>query len=138
MKARHILFNTSWDEFDMGVCKFDVKFFDQFIPFLLFQDHKPKPALTEKMIVAINNIMELDAKEQGIYFEEFGENSDVKVSEIHIDQERDDLDGVYSEIIMDMPSREYMSMIVKDGKIIHLDRDGTYLESLKVKKEKNV
>ena len=138
MKARHILFNTSWDEFDMGICKFDVKFFDQFIPFVLFQDHKPKPALTEKMIVAINNIMEFDAKEQGLYFEEFGENLEVKVSEIHIDQEHDGLDGVYSEIIMDMPKGEYLSMIVKDGKIIHLDRDGTYLESLKVEKEKNV
>ena len=132
MKARHILFNTSWDEFDMGICKFDVKFFDQFIPFLLFQDHKPKPVLTEKMIVAINNIMELDAKEQDVYFDEFGENSEVKVSEIHIDQEHDGLDGVYSEIIMDMPAGKYMSMIVKDGKIIHLDCDGTYLESLKV------
>jgi hypothetical protein len=132
MKARHILFNTSWDEFDMGVCKFDVKFFDQFIPFLLFQDHKPKPALTGKMIMAINNIMEFDEKEQGLYFQEFGDKRETKVSEIHIDQEHDDLDGVYSEIIMDMPSGEYMSMIVKDGKIIHLDRDGTYLESLKV------
>jgi hypothetical protein len=132
MKARHILFNTSWDEFDMGVCKFHVEFFDQFIPFILFQEHKPKPALTEKMIMAINNIMNLDAKDQGLYFDEFGENSDIKVSEIHIDQEHDGLDGVYSEIIMDMPASEYMSMTVKDGKIIHLDRDGTYLELLKV------
>ena len=132
MKARHILFNTSWDEFDMGVCKFHVDFFNQFIPFLLFQDHRPKPALTEKMIVAINNIMKLDAKEQGLYFEEFGEDSDTKVSEIHIDQEHDDLDGVYSEIIMDMPIGKYMSLIVKDGKIIYLDKEGMYLESLKV------
>ncbi len=132
MKARHILFNTSWDEFDMGICKFDVKFFDQFIPFILFQDHKPKPALTVKMIKAINNIMEFDANEQGLYFEEFGKSSDVKVSEIHIDQEHDELEGVYSEIIMDMPSGEYMSMIVKDGKIIHLDREGTYLELLRI------
>jgi hypothetical protein len=134
MKARHILFNTSWDEFDMGVCKFHVEFFDQFIPFILFQDHKPKPALTEKMIMAINNIMNLDVNEQGLYFEEFGENSDVKVSEIHIDQEHDGLDGVYSEIIMDMPEGKYVSMIVKDAKIIHLDRDGTYLETLNANK----
>ncbi|CAA6810622.1 MAG: Unknown protein [uncultured Sulfurovum sp.] len=134
MKARHILFNTSWDEFDMGTCKFDVKFFDQFIPFFLFQDHKPKPALTEKMIVAINNIMVLDAKKQDLYFQEFGENSEIKVREIHIDQEHDGLDGVYSEIIMDMPTSEYMSLIVKDGQIVHLDKDGTYLESLKIKK----
>ena len=53
-----------------------------------------------------------------------------KVSEIHIDQEHDGLDGVYSEIIMDMSYGKYMSMIVKDAKIIYLDRDGTYLESL--------
>ena len=131
MKARHILFNTSWDEFDMGTCKFLVPFFNQYIEFLLFQDHQPKPALTEKMIKAINDIMELDAKEQGLYFEVFGENPDVKVSEIHIDQEHDELEGVYSEIIMSMPSGEYMSMIVKDGKIIYLDREGSYLESLK-------
>jgi len=131
MKARHILFNTSWDEFDMGTCKFFVPFFNQYIPFLLFQDHKPKPKLTDKMILAINLIMELDDKEQGLYFDEFGHDAEVKVSEIHIDQEHDDLDGVYSEIIMDMPSEEYLSMIVKDGKIIHLDRDGTYLDSLK-------
>ncbi|HIP52176.1 MAG TPA: hypothetical protein EYG94_08830 [Campylobacterales bacterium] len=135
MKARHILFNTSWDEFDMGVCKYEVKFFDQFIPFILFQDHEPKPALTKKMIMAINNIMEFDESKQGLYFEEFGKNSDVKVSEIHIDQEHDVLDGVYSEIIMDMPEGEYMSMIVKDGVIIHLDKDGTYLESLKAEKK---
>ncbi len=130
MKARDILFNTSWDEFDMGVCKFYVNFFDQFIPFLLFQDHKPKPKLTDKMIEAINNIMQLESSKQGFYFEEFGKNSDIKVKEIHIDQEHDDLDGVYSEIIMDMPSNEYLSMIVKDRVIVAFDRDGTYFESL--------
>ena len=130
MKARHILFNTSWDEFDMGTCKFQVDFFNQYIPFLLFQDHKPKPKLTEKMIMAINNIMALNMEKQELYLREFGDSSEVKVSEIHIDQEYDELDGVYAEIIMDMPNVEYMSLIVKDDKIISIDRTGTYFDTL--------
>lgn len=130
MTRRDILYATSWDEFDMGVCKLFVPFFDQYIPFLFFQEHDRKPQITDKMIMALNSIMELEEKEQELYFEEFGESRAIKVNEIHIDQEHDKRDGVYCEIIINMPSKEYMSLIVKDGKIIHLDRDGSYFESL--------
>jgi len=37
-----------------------------------------------------------------------------KVSEIHIDQEHDGLEGVYSEIIMDMPDGSYLESLGED------------------------
>ncbi|MDQ7084783.1 MAG: hypothetical protein Q9M36_07545 [Sulfurovum sp.] len=131
MKARDILFNTSWDEFDMGICKLSVPFFNQYIPFILFQNHDRKPKLTPKMIVALNHILELDIDKQTLYFEKYSKKDIPKVQEIHIDQDNDILDAVYSEVILSMPKGEYMSLVVKDGTIIHLDDKGTYLTSLK-------
>jgi len=131
MKARDILFNTSWDELDLGTCKFFVPFFDQYISFILFQDHEPKPRITEKMILALNQIIELDKNKQEVFNKEFSNRELLKVREIHIDQENDVLNSIYSEIILDTNSNTYKSLIVKDGVIIEIDTAGTYLEALK-------
>jgi len=131
MKMRDVLFNTSWDELDIGTCKFFVPFFDQYISFILFQDHSPKARITEKMVTAVNQVIELSNNTQEVYNKQFANNDSIKIREIHIDQENDELDAVYSEIIVNTASDEYMSLVVKDGTIVCIDTKGTYLESLK-------
>jgi hypothetical protein len=130
MTRRDILYTTEWDEFDMGVCKLFVPFFNQYIPFVFFQNHEPSPKLTDKMILALNAILVLEKEEQSVYFEAFGTLDAPKVQEIHIDHENDRFESIYSQVIMSMDSGEYLCFIVKDGKIIHIDRDGTYLDAL--------
>lgn len=128
MTRRDILFNTEWDEFSMGTCKLFVDFFDQYIPFILFQENDHKPQITDKMIDALNQILSLETKQQPLYFEKFADHPYNRVSEIHINQEHDTRDGIYSEIIMQTPSGHYRSLIVKDGKIIACDTDGSYFD----------
>lgn len=53
--------------------------------------------------------------------------SDIK--EIHIAQENDNLEGCHSEIKIDSASENLISIIVKNGKIIDFDDDGTYVGS---------
>lgn len=51
------------------------------------------------------------------------------VQEIHISQENDSFQGRYSEIKIDSASDNLISIIIKNGKIIDFDDDGTYLGS---------
>ena len=50
-----------------------------------------------------------------------------RVLEIEIAEENDEFDGHYSEIKIDSSSDNLISIIVKNGKIIDFDDDGTYL-----------
>lgn len=50
-----------------------------------------------------------------------------KIKEIHIAQENDELNGRYAEIKVNSASDNLISVIVKNGKIIDFDDDGTYL-----------
>lgn len=50
-----------------------------------------------------------------------------EIKEIHIAQENDKLNGRYAEIKIDSASDNLISVIVKNGKIIDFDDDGTYL-----------
>ena len=127
MGRKEILMNTKWDEFEMGTCRLFVNLFNQYIPFIFFQEHKPLPGISDRMIIALNHVMALNKDEQDIDLDEIGSN---KVKEIHLDQENDRFSGIYSEIIMDTTSGAYVSLIVKDGKIITIDRDGSYFDSL--------
>ncbi|CAA6822715.1 MAG: Unknown protein [uncultured Sulfurovum sp.] len=127
MGRKEILMNTKWDEFEMGTCRLFVNLFNQYIPFIFFQEHKPLPGISDRMIIALNHVMALNKDEQDIDLDEIGTN---KVKEIHLDQENDRFSGIYSEIIMDTTSGAYVSLIVKDGKIITIDRDGSYFDSL--------
>ncbi|CAA6816605.1 MAG: Unknown protein [uncultured Sulfurovum sp.] len=127
MGRKEILMNTKWDEFEMGTCRLFVNFFNQYIPFIFFQEHKPIPGISDRMIIALNQVMALDKVEQDFDFSELGTD---KVKEIHLDQENDDLKGIYAEIIMDTTSGDYVSLIVRDGKVISVDKDGTYFEAL--------
>ncbi len=130
MTRRDIFFNTSWDEFDMGTCKLFVDFFNQYLPFIIFQNNKPKPKVSDKMLASINQVLELDEREQGVFFKEFENKEKLKVKEIHIDEENDRFNAIYTEIIMDTDSSEYLSFILKDGKIIFVDREGSYMDLL--------
>lgn len=132
MKRRDILFNTNWDEFDMGTCKLYVDFFEQYITFIFFQNHKPKPQITDKMISALNQILELNQKEQSLSFQKFGDKEKYKVQEVHIDQENEKFEGVYSEVLLQADSNISTSLIIKDGKIIHLDNNHSYFNTLEV------
>ncbi|MBS8121510.1 hypothetical protein [Candidatus Vampirococcus lugosii] len=50
-----------------------------------------------------------------------------KIKEIHICEENDILNGCYSEIKIDSISDNLISIIIKNGKIIDFDYNGTYL-----------
>lgn len=130
MKRRDILFNTDWDEFDMGICKLFVPFFNQYIPFVFFQNHEPSPKLTDKMILSLNQILDLDEKLQDFYFETFGQENEQKVQEVHIDYDNDRFEGIYSEVILHSIEGEYVSLVFKDGKMVYIDREGSYLDTL--------
>lgn len=127
MGRKEILMNTTWDEFEMGTCRLFVKLFDQYIPFIFFQEHKPMPSISDRMIVALNQVMALEKEKQTLDFNELGIH---KVKEIHLDQENDNLNGIYAEIIMDTSSGDYLSLIVKDGEVVSVDRDGGYFDAL--------
>lgn len=150
MTRKEIMLNTTWDEFEMGTCRLFVNFFDQYIPFIFFQEHKPTPDISAKMIRSINEVLALEEDQldtlkdrlheaylstyviednaiAGLNKEEVYLKS--KVKEIHIDQENDKLNGVYSEIIMHTASVTLMSIVVKDGKIMY-HNDDAYLDAL--------
>ncbi len=152
MTKKEIILNTIWDEFEMGTCRLFVDVLDQYIPVVFFQDHKPSPDISDKMIRSINDILALDKNEldtlKEILYTSYlsvltdGDNGDEssmlnreelylnnKVKEIHIDQDNDRFNGVYSEIIMSSVSNNLINIIVKDAKIICLD-DGTYFDLL--------
>jgi len=166
MTKEEILKNTTWDYYEMGTCPLFVNVFSKEIPFILFQEHKPKPSITEKMTESIKDILvleksELDTIKKMLYEEclfafqvadygcepkdgeteleahlrEFNisnkEDAFAKseVKEIHIMQENDELLGRDSEIKIDSASDNLISIIVKNGKIIDFDDDGTYLVS---------
>jgi hypothetical protein len=148
MTRKEIMLNTKWDEFDMGTCRIYVDLFDQYIPFILFQEHRPTPDVSQKMISAINSILGLKIQQEESLKSMLYENYLVqekskgnsklldreevylqsKIDEIHIDQENDRLKGIYSEVIVTTMATEPISLIVKDGDFICID-DGTYFDT---------
>ena len=128
MTKKELSINIKWDEFEMGTCRLFVETLDKYIPSVFFQDHKPKPTVTDKMMKAVNDILDMDMSE----FDRLGELVDTKsykIKEIHIDQDNDVYEGVYSEVIVSMGSDAQSSIIVKDGKFM-LVNDGTYFDNL--------
>ena len=63
MTKKEIILNTTWDEFEMGTCRLFVDVLNQYIPVVFFQDHKPTPNISNKMVQSINEILELDENE---------------------------------------------------------------------------
>jgi len=127
---KELMLITKWDEFEMGICRLEVQFFNQYIPFVLFQEHRPKPNISKGMIKSINDILALNEVEQEFFEKEFADEFGYKVKEIHIDQDNDALDGVYSEIIMERVFGDTVQLVVKDGKIICYNPDGSYFDSV--------
>jgi len=115
MTKKELSINITWDEFEMGTCRIFVETLNQYIPTVFFQDHKPKPTVTNKMLAGVNDILDMDINE----FDRLGEILGVevyqksKIKEIHIDQDNDVFDGVYSEVIMSLGSNKQIGVIVK-------------------------
>ena len=133
MTKKELSVNIKWDEFEMGTCRLFVATLKQYIPTLFFQDHKPKPTISNTMLKAVNDILDMDSDE----FErlkEIVDTQDCKIKEIHIDQDNDVFGAVYSEVIVDTGSNTQVSVVVKDGKFFCVN-DGTYFDTLEVAKK---
>lgn len=129
MTKKEIMINTTWDEFEMGTCRLFVDVLNQYIPVIFFQDHKPNPSISNKMVQSVNAILDMDINAFNRLEEILGVDlyEQSKINEIHIDQDNDKFNGVYSEIIMRSISPNLISIIVKDGKVMCLN-DGTYFD----------
>ena len=135
MTKKELSINIKWDEFEMGTCRVFVEKLNQYIPTLFFQDHKPKPTVSNTMLQSVNDILDMDMNA----FNRLGEILDTqeyKIKEIHIDQDNDVFEGVYSEAIVSTGSNIQVSVIVKDGKFICVN-DGTYFDTLVVEKKES-
>lgn len=138
MTKKEVSINTTWDEFEMGTCRVFVEELNQYIPILFFQDHKPKPSISVKMLQSINDILSMNKNEFDRLKEILGVEiyQKSKIQEIHIDQENDKFEGVYSEVIINSGSNSLISIIVKDSKFTCIN-DGTYFNTLAINKQKN-
>ena len=138
MTKKELSINITWDEFEMGTCRIFVETLNQYIPTVFFQDHKPKPTVTNKMLAGVNDILDMDINE----FDRLGEILGVevyqksKIKEIHIDQDNDVFDGIYSEVIISLESNKQIGVIVKDGAFFCLN-NGRYFDTLAVSEEEN-
>lgn len=65
MTKEEILSRTTWDYYEMGNCPIYVSLFDKEIPFIFFQEHKPKPSITDKMTECVNDLLLLNKSELG-------------------------------------------------------------------------
>ena len=138
MTKKELSINIKWDEFEMGTCRVFVETLNLYIPTVFFQDHKPKPTVSNKMLAAVNDILGMDKSEFARIEDILGTEvyAQSKIKEIHIDQENDPYEGVYSEVIVDTGSNTQVSIIVKDGKFMFVN-DGTYFDTLDVCEKEN-
>jgi hypothetical protein len=130
MTKKELSINIKWDEFEMGTCRVFVPVLNQYIPLVFFQDHKPKPTVSNKMLASVNDIL-------GMEEDEFSRLEDIlaietyKIKEIHIDQDNDVYEGVHSEVIVSTGTHERVSVVVKDARFMFV-HDGTYFDTLAV------
>ena len=133
MTKKELSINTKWDEFEMGTCRVFIEVLNKYIPVVFFQDHKPKPTISNTMLQSVNDILDMNSDEFNRIEEILGADiyEQSKIKEIHIDQDNDNFDGVYSEVIMSTSSNTQVSIIVKDGTFMCIN-DGTYFDTLEV------
>jgi len=130
MTKKELSINTKWDEFEMGTCRIFVETLNQYIPTLFFQDHKPKPTISNKMLQSVNDILAMDMDEFNRLEEILG-TKEYKIKEIHIDQDNDVYDVIYSEILVQTAPNVQASIIVRDGTFLCVN-DGSFFDSLTV------
>jgi len=135
MTKKELSINIKWDEFEMGTCRVFVETLNQYIPTVFFQDHKPKPTVSNKMLQSINNILSMDENEFD-RLKEILNTQDYKIKEIHIDQDNDVYEGVYSEVIVSTGLNVQASIIVKDGRFMAVN-DGRYFDTLVLEEKKS-
>ena len=140
MTKKEVSINTTWDEFEIGTCRLFVEVLNQYIPVLFFQDHKPKPSISVKMLQSINDVLEMNKNEFYRLGKILGIETDLDlkntIKEIHIDQDNDKYKGVYSEVIVHTSPNTQESVIVKDGRFMCVN-DGTYFDTLEIVQEEN-
>ncbi len=119
MTKKELSINTKWDEFEMGTCRVFIEVLNKYIPVVFFQDHKPNPTISNKMLQSVNDILDMSIDEFDRLGEVLGKEiyEQSKIKEFHIDQENDNFEGVYSEAIMESASNSQISVIVKDGTV---------------------
>ena len=138
MTKKELSINTAWDEFEMGICRVFIEVLNKYIPVVFFQDHKPKPTISNTMLQSVNDILDMSSDEFNRLEEILGTTiyEQSKIKEIHIDQDNDNFDGVYSEVIMSTGPNTQVSIVVKDGKFMCIN-DGTYFDTLVVSEKNN-
>jgi len=131
MTKKELSLNTKWDEFEMGICLVFFEVLNQYIPIIFFQEHKPTPAISDKMLQSLNTLLDIPLEIfenlKQIVGTTFYEQS--KIKEIHIDQDNDTFESVYAEVIMEAKDKSLISIIVKDGQFLCIN-DGSYFETL--------
>ena len=135
MTKKELSINITWDEFEMGTCRIFVETLNQYIPAVFFQDNKPKPTVTDKMLQGVNNILDMNSEEFSRLEEIIGTET-YKIKELHFDQDNDVYEGVYSEVILNTGTNQQVGIVVKDGKFIGVN-DGTYFDTLEVSEKKS-
>ncbi len=138
MTKKEVSINTKWDEFEIGTCRVFVDVLKLYIPVLFFQDHKPRPTVSNTMMQALNDILDMPLDEFDRLPEILGmeDGTNIKLKEIHIDQDNDVYEGVYSEVIIDTAAKTQVSVIVKDGAFICVN-EGAYFDTLEVMEKKS-
>ncbi|SFV70940.1 hypothetical protein MNB_SV-13-206 [hydrothermal vent metagenome] len=136
MTKKEVSINTTWDEFEMGTCRVFLEVLQKYIPIIFFQEHRPKPSISSKMLQALNDILDIEKEEfdrlESILGTEVYAQS--KIKEIHIDQDNDKYHAVYAELILNVSSKSLITVIIEDKKFICLN-DGTYFDALEVSEE---
>lgn len=131
MTKKELSLNTKWDEFEMGICLVFFEVLNQYIPIIFFQEHKPTPAISDRMLQSLNTLLDMPLEIfeslKQIVGTTFYEQS--KIKEIHIDQDNDTFESVYAEVIMEAKDKSLISIIVKDGQFLCIN-DGSYFETL--------
>jgi len=131
MTKKELSLNTKWDEFEMGICLVFFEVLNQYIPIIFFQEHKPTPAISDRMLQSLNTLLDIPLEIfenlKQIVGTTFYEQS--KIKEIHIDQDNDTFESVYAEVIMEAKDKSLISIIVKDGQFLCIN-DGSYFETL--------
>lgn len=131
MTKKELSLNTKWDEFEMGICLVFFEVLNQYIPIVFFQEHKPTPAISDKMLRSLNTLLDMPLEIfknlKQIVGTTFYEQS--KIKEIHIDQDNDTFKSLYAEVIMEAKDKSLISIIVKDGQFLCIN-DGSYFETL--------
>lgn len=134
MKKEELLEKTTWDEYEIGTCLLFVNCLEKDSPFRFFQDHQPKPDITEKMVETVNDVLALDKSNLETIAEMLWEEClfSFQVSDYGVEPQENesDLDANLREFGISNKQDAYSKSRI-EGVLIHQDSDtlkGRYAE----------